>query len=79
MKTTIDKHGQYIAKDLMPLTPMEEAQKTILTRDYKLAKGNISRTARMVGWPRTKVLRKLKEWKLYDLYPHEPGPYTKEK
>lgn len=68
-----------IAKDLLGLTKMDQLALDLLTKEYKLARGNISLTARSVGWPRTKTLKKLKEWNLYNLYPHEPGPFTKEK
>lgn len=67
-----------IAKDLLGLTKMDQVALDLLTKEYKAAKGNISLTARLVGWPRTKTVKKLKEWKLYDLYPHEPGPFKKE-
>lgn len=77
-RTRIDKRGQLIAKDLEPLTTMEEAQKTVLKKAHQDANGNISRTARIVSWSRTKVLKKLKEWKLYDMFPHDPGPFMKD-
>jgi transcriptional regulator of acetoin/glycerol metabolism len=74
VKTKTDKRGQVIAQDLMPLTPMEEAEKTVLTREYHKAKGNISLTSRLVGWSRTKTLNMLKTWNLYELYKHDPWP-----
>lgn len=78
-KLKADRHGQMIAVDLMPLTPMQEAEHKILTAEYHKNKGNISLTARRIGWSRSKTLEMLRKWKLYDLYPHEPGPFTKEK
>lgn len=78
MKTSFDKKGQMIAKDLLPLTPAQEAIKAVLVKHYNLYAGNISRTAKATGLSRTNVLKLLHTYKLYDKYPHEPGPFRKE-
>lgn len=68
-----------VAKDLLPLTPIEEACRVVLVKFYHQTKGNISQTAKKMGWPRTKVLKLLHAYKLYSEYPHDPGPIPKEK
>lgn len=74
VKTKTDKHGQVIAQDLLPLTPMEEAIRSVLEKEYRKAKGNISLTSRLVGWSRTKTLNMLKTHNLYHLFKHDPWP-----
>lgn len=58
---------------------MQEAEQKVLTAEYNKNKGNISLTARRIGWSRTKTLEMLHKWNLYKLYPHDPGPIAKEK
>ena len=79
MKTSFDKSGQMVARDLLPLTPVQEAVKAVLIKYYNQSKGNISLTARTIGLPRTNTLKLLHLYKLYDKYPHDPGPIPKEK
>lgn len=78
VKIKVDKRGQLIAQALMPPTRMEALQNKALTEAYHEAKGNISLTARLVGWSRTKTLNTIKFLNLYKLYKHDPWPVERE-
>lgn len=73
-----NRKGQPIIKEVVPLTAMEEAQKVVLLKEYHRAKGNISLTARIIGWSRTKTLKMIHRHNLYNAYKHDPWPVEKE-